>query len=268
MQVIIITGASEGIGAALARRMAERLGSSVALVLAARSANKLEAVAEDCRRFGAHTFVRPADLSIEAEARGLVADTATRFGRIDTLINNAGMSAHAYFEDVEDLGFYEQLMSINYWGAVWCTHAALPHIKLQRGRIAAVSSLAGLTGVPGRTAYSSTKFAMAGFFDALRTEVARHGVSVTVVYPGVVLTDIRKHGYSADGTPAGESGLIERGAMSAETCALLTDLAVERRQRELVMTMKGKLGRWMKLVAPGLVDRMAWAAIAKRSKPS
>ena len=117
------------------------------------------------------------------------------YGRIDTLVNNAGMSAQALFSEVTDLGWYETLMRINHWGSVWCTHAALSHLKASRGRIVGVSSLAGLVGVPGRTAYCGTKFAMTGFFEALRVELAPAGVSVTLAYPGVVATDIRYRGF-------------------------------------------------------------------------
>src|SRR5207237_3633894 len=143
------------------------------------------------------------------------------FGRIDALVNNAGMSAHANFEDVTDLGWYETLMRINHWGSVWCTHAALPHLKASRGRLVAVASLAGLIGVPGRTAYSATKFAMTGFFEALRTELLDTGVSVTLAYPGVVATESRRHGGTAQGRAAGKSGLDEARAMPVEECARL-----------------------------------------------
>ncbi len=183
------------------------------------------------------------------------------FGRIDTLVNNAGMSAHALLADVTDLGWYEHLMRINHWGSVWCTHAALPHLRASRGRVVAVASLAGLVGVPGRTAYCSTKFAMVGFFEALRVELLASGVSVTIAYPGVVATEIRRRGFNAAGQPAGISGLDERAAMSVETCARLIVEGSERRRRDIVMSAQGKLGRWIKLVAPSLVDRLALKAL-------
>ncbi|HJV61587.1 MAG TPA: SDR family oxidoreductase, partial [Albitalea sp.] len=183
------------------------------------------------------------------------------FGRIDTLVNNAGMSAHANFDEVSDLAWYETLMRINHWGSVWCTHAALPHLKSSRGRIVAVASLAGLVGVPGRTAYSGTKFAMTGFFEALRVELIASGVSVTIAYPGVVATEIRYRGFGPDGQPAGRSGLDEQGAMSVQECARLIVEGAEARRRDIVMSAKGKLGRWLKLVAPAVVDRMALKAL-------
>ena len=176
------------------------------------------------------------------------------------------MSAHARFDEVGDLGWYETLMRINLWGAVWCTHAALPHLKRTRGRIVATASLAGLVGVPGRTAYSASKFALVGFFEALRTELMSSGVSVTIAFPGVVATETRRRGFDAAGRAAGTSGLDERGAMSAETCARLIVEATAARRRNVVMTARGKLGRWLKLIAPGLVDRMAIAALRREAR--
>lgn len=267
MQVIVLTGASEGIGAEMARQLARRHGGALALVLAARNAARLEAVAADCRAWGARTLVHPTDVSVEAECRALIQAAVQANGRLDTLINNAGMSAHALLREVEDLHWYEQLMRINHWGAVWCTHAALPHLLDSRGRLCAVSSLAGLMGVPGRTAYSATKFAMTGFFEALRVELIGTGVSVTTAYPGVVATEIRRRGYDAAGRPAGRSGLDERGAMPVDVCARLILDGLERRHREVVMTAQGRLGRWLKLLAPGLVDRMALAALSQEARP-
>lgn len=267
MSVVIITGASDGIGAELARQMAQAEGAKLTLVLAARSADKLEAVAQQCRQHGARVKVRPTDVGKEADCRGLVADTVEAFGQLDTLVNNAGMSAHALLDEVSDLAWYEQLMRINLWGSVWCTHAALPHLKASRGRIVAVSSLAGLVGVPGRTAYSSTKFAMNGFFEALRIELVPHGVSVTLAYPGVVATEIRYRGFNAQGAAAGKSGLDESGAMTVEECARLIREGTDRRERDIVMSFKGKLSRWMKLLAPSLVDRLALKALNQDVRP-
>ena len=267
MSVVIITGASDGIGAELARQMAQSQGSKLTLVLAARSADKLEAVAQQCRQLGARVKVRPTDVGVEADCRGLVRDTLQAFGQIDTLVNNAGMSAHALLEEVTDLAWYEQLMRINLWGSVWCTHAALPHLKASKGRIVAVSSLAGLVGVPGRTAYSTTKFAMNGFFEALRVELQPHGVSVTLAYPGVVATEIRYRGFNAQGDAAGKSGLDESGAMTVETCARLIREGMDRGERDIVMSFKGKLSRWMKLIAPRLVDRLALKALNQDVRP-
>src|SRR5450830_1018142 len=267
MDTIIITGASDGIGAEIARQLARKHGADVALVLAARNAAALEQVAAQCAASGAQTLVAPTDVSVQVQCVALIDAAIARFGAIDVLINNAGRSAHALFAEVEDLRWYEELMQINLWGSVWCTHAALPHLTQSRGRIVAVSSLAGLVGVPGRTAYSATKFAMAGFFEALRAELKLAGVSVTTAYPGVVATQIRHRGFNAAGGQLGSSSLKEDQAMPVEECAALIIAGMQARQREVVMSAKGKLGRWMKLIAPGLVEKMALAALKDDVKP-
>ncbi len=269
MKTYVITGASDGIGAEMARQLAATHGAQAGIVLAARSREKLEAVAARCAESGAQTLVVPMDVSDEAQCRELVALAVQKFGRIDALVNNAGVSAQALFSDVkaQDLHWYENLMKINLWGAVWCTHAALPHLKASTGHIVAVSSLAGLVGVPGRTAYSATKFAMTGFFEALRIELKAAGVSVTTAYPGVVATNIRYRGFNAQGVAAGSSGLKEDKAMSVEECARLILGGMNRREREVVMTTQGKLGRFIKLIAPGLVEKMALAALKDDVKP-
>lgn len=269
MQVILITGASEGIGAELARQLARQHGADARLVLAARNAQTLQAVAAQCQSLGAQTLVVPTDVSQPAACQQLVATAVTHFGQLDALINNAGISAQALFSEVktEDLHWYEGLMRINLWGSVWCTHAALPHLKASRGRLVAVSSLAGLVGVPGRTAYSASKFAMTGFFEALRAELGPSGVSVTTAYPGVVATQIRYRGLNAQGLPAGSSGLKEDHAMSVQACAALIVQGMHRRQREVVMTAQGKIGRFFKLLAPAWVEKMAMAALKDDVKP-
>ncbi|MYM73813.1 SDR family oxidoreductase [Duganella sp. FT134W] len=267
METIIITGASDGIGAEIARQLARKQGAGVALVLAARNAAALEQVAAQCAKSGAQTLVVPTDVSVQAQCVALIGAAVARFGGIDALINNAGRSAHALFAEVSDLAWYEELMRINLWGSVWCTHAALPYLTQSRGRIVAVSSLAGLIGVPGRTAYSATKFAMGGFFEALRAELKPAGVSVTTAYPGVVATQIRHRGFNAAGGQLGSSSLKEDKAMSVEECAALIIAGMQSRQREVVMSAKGKLGRWLKLIAPGLVEKMALAALKDDVKP-
>lgn len=269
MKTILITGASDGIGAELARQLATSHGPAMGLVLAARKPVALDAVAQQCQASGAQTLVVPTDVSDAAQCRALVAAAVQRFGRLDGLINNAGISAQALFADVkaEDLAWYEQLMRVNFWGSVWCTHAALPHLQATKGSIVAVSSLAGIVGVPGRTAYSASKFAMTGFFEALRAELKGAGVSVTTAYPGVVATQIRYHGLNAAGVAAGSSGLKEDQAMSVEECARLIIAGMQARRREVVMTAKGKLGRWIKLAAPGVVENMALAVLKDEVKP-
>ncbi len=259
-KVIVITGASDGIGAELARQLS---ADKPKVVLAARRRDALEAVARQCEAAGAETLCVVTDVSVEADCRALIAETVERYERIDALVNNAGVSMHANFDEITDTDVYENLMRINLMGSIWPTHAALPHLKASKGLVVAVASLAGLVGVPGRTTYCATKFAQTGFFEALRVELQPEGVDVTIVYPGVVATEIRRNGWNAKGETAGSSGLSETSAMSVEECAGLIVSAMRARRREEVMSTKGKLGRWLKLIAPAKVDAMARAALAK-----
>jgi len=269
MKTIVITGASDGIGAEMARQLSHQYRSELALVLAARNEAQLAQVAAQCTAQGSQVLVLRTDVSDPLQCQSLIATSVQRFGRLDALINNAGVSAQALFEDVkaEDLVWYEKLMRVNLWGSVWCTHAALPHLKASRGHLVAVSSLAGLVGVPGRTAYSASKFAMTGFFEALRAELRSSGVSVTTAFPGVVATNIRYRGLNAAGVAAGSSGLKEDQAMSVQECARLILDGMTRRRREVVMSAKGKIGRFIKLLAPGIVEKMALAALKDEVRP-
>jgi NAD(P)-dependent dehydrogenase (short-subunit alcohol dehydrogenase family) len=259
-RVVVVTGASQGIGKALCLELA---GQRPKLVLAARDDTALEAVAAGCRARGAETLVVPTDVSDEAACRGLVVRSVERFSGVDVLVNNAGIGMLARFEDVTDLSLYERLMRVNYLGNVYPTFHALPHLRRSRGQIVAVSSLVGLTGVPMRTAYAATKHAQIGFFDSLRVELRGTGVSVTVIAPNFVRSEIRKRSPGPDGRTVGASPVKEAEIMSAAECARRMVRAMERRQRMLVMSFKGRLGRWVKLVAPGLVDRMAAEAVRK-----
>jgi short-subunit dehydrogenase len=261
-KVIIITGASEGIGAELARQLAPE---KPRLVLAARRMDALQAVVAQCEAAGAEAIAVRCDVGVEADCRALMESAVARFGGIDVLVNNAGVSGHARFEEVTDFQWYQDMMRVNCMGSIWCTRYALAELRKSKGLVAGISSLAGKVGVPGRTAYSPSKFAQAGFFEALRTELMGTGVDVTVVFPGVVATDIRLHGYGPDGKPAGKSGLKEEGAVSVEECARQIVVALRGRKRELVMTTKARIGLWLKLVAPGFVDRVARAAVKQRA---
>ena len=259
-KVLAVTGASEGIGAELARQLS---GKGVWLALAARNLEKLEQVAADCRARGSEAVAIRCDVSVEEDCRNFIAQATRKYSSLDILINNAGVSGHAQFEEVTDFSWYEAMMRVNYMGSLYCTRYALPHLKKRHGQIVAISSLAGKVGIPGRTAYSPTKAAQALFFEALRLELQDSGVDITIVYPGVVATDIRLHGYGADGRPAGKSGLKEDGAMTVQECARQILAATHARERELVMTLQGKLGLWIKLAFPKVVDRMILKAVKK-----
>jgi len=259
-QVFVITGASDGIGAELARQISPE---KPRLVLAARSADRLEAVAAQCRARGAQALPLATDVTDEAQCRALIDRAVETFGRLDVLVNNAGVSMHAWFEDTTDFSTYERLLRVNFLSAVALTRFALPHLKKTSGLLVGVSSMAGKTGVPARTAYCASKFALGGFFEALRIELGGSGVDVTMIFPGVVATEIRRHGLNGEGKAAGISGLSEENAMSVEECARQMMDAIRARRRELVLTGIGKVGMWMKLLAPQWVDRMALAALHK-----
>lgn len=256
---IVLTGASSGIGRELARQFALQ---GARLVLASRSRERLEEVARQALELGAgDAIVVPTDVTNAHDCRELIDRTVASLGGLDVLINNAGVSQWARFDEISDLSVFERLMKVNYLGAVWCTHAALPHLSASRGRIVAVSSLAGLTGVPTHSGYAATKHAMTGFFESLRVELAGTGVTVTLVHPGFVSSEIRRNALGPDGTALEGRARGNGRVMSVEQCARLIVGATLRRKRQVVMTWRGKAGRWAKLIAPAFVDRIAARAI-------
>jgi short-subunit dehydrogenase len=256
--VMIVTGASSGIGRALALQLAQQ---GAWLALAARNVDQLATVAADCRRYSGRAIVVPTDVAEQAQCQNLVEQTVAEYGRLDTLINNAGISMWARFDELKDLSVFERIMRVNYLGSVYLTAYALPYLKQTRGRIVAVSSLAGKNGIPTRSGYAASKHAMVGFFDSLRIELKETGVTVTMIYPGFVRSEIRERAFDADGRPLKKSPVREAEVMTPEECARIMINAIARRKREEVMTLRGKLGLWVKLIAPGLVDRMARRAI-------
>ena len=259
-RVLAITGASEGIGAELARQLS---GKGVWLALAARNLEKLEAVAAECRARGAEAAAIRCDVSVESDCRNFIEETVRKYSSLDILVNNAGVSGHAQFEEVADFAWYEAMMRVNYMGSLYCTRYALPHLKQRRGQIVAISSLAGRFAIPGRTGYGPSKAAQALFFDVLRVELRESGIDITVVYPDIVATGIRVRGYGPDGQPAGRSGLKDENAMPVAECARRIIAATHARKRELVMTLRGKAGLWLKPAFPRTVDRMVLRALKK-----
>jgi NAD(P)-dependent dehydrogenase (short-subunit alcohol dehydrogenase family) len=259
-KTIVITGASEGIGKALALALAK---DKPRLVLAGRRIEPLQAVADACIALDAQAIAVRCDIANRDDCIALIAAAQSQFGGIDVLVNNAGVSMHGWFEDISDTAVYEKLFQINVMGAIQCTHAALPALKASRGLIVGVSSLAGKTGVPARSTYCMSKFAMNGFFEALRIELADDGIAVCMVQPGVVATEIRRNGWNAKGERAGSAGLSEDKAMPLEVCTALIVKAMQGRQRELVMGTQAKIGLWLKPFFPNLIDNMARRALSK-----
>jgi short-subunit dehydrogenase len=257
-KVVVITGASSGIGRELAYQFADQ---GAWLSLASRYGERLTEVAKECETRGGKAIAIVTDVSDQAQCAQLIQQTVENYDRIDMLVNNAGITMWANFEEVSDISFYEQIMRVNYLGSVYCTYYALPFLKKTKGQIIGISSLAGKNGIPKRSGYAASKHAVVGFFDTLRIELEEHGISVTMIYPDFVATESHKKAFGADGKPIEKSPLREGEVMSAEICAQLIIQAAASRKRELIMTWRGKVGLWVKLIAPGVVDRVAKKAI-------
>ena len=258
---IILTGASEGIGRALALELAAR---GARLALAARDRERLESLAAECRARGGEARALPTDVTNQTDCEWLVDETVTAFGGVDVMIHNAGVTMWSRFDALKDLTIFERIMEVNYLAPVRLTALCLPHLKQSKGLLVAVASLAGLTGVPERSGYAASKHALIGFFDSLRIELAGSGVDVSVVCPDFVVTEIHKRAIGPDGEPLGESPMVQSKIMTAEDCAKRIARAIEKRERQVLMSTRGKLGRWLKLIAPSLIDRIAAKAIRDR----
>jgi short-subunit dehydrogenase len=258
---IILTGASEGIGRALALELAAH-GARIAL--AARDRERLESLAQECRARGGEALAIPTDITNQQDLDWLVTESVKAFGGIDVVIHNAGITMWSRFDALEDLEIFERLMEVNYFAPVQLTALTLPHLRESRGLIVAIASLAGLTGVPERSGYAASKHAMVGFFDSLRIELVGTGVDITVIAPDFVVSEIHKRAIGPDGQPLGASPMMQSKIMTAADCARRIAAALDKRPRLLLMSMRGRLGRWLKLLAPAVIDRMAARAIRQR----
>ena len=258
-RVVIITGASSGIGKACAYVLSQK-GARV--VLAARNGDKINEVAADLKKQGQQALAVKTDVSIEEDCRHLVDQAIKHFGRIDVLINNAGISMRGLFSDTS-LDVIRQLMDINFWGTVYCTHYALPYILKQRGSVVGISSIAGFQGLPGRTGYSSSKFAMHGFLETLRVENLKKGLHVMIAAPGFTSTNVRKSALGPDGKSQGESPRDEHKMMSPEKVADIIASGIKRRRRQIIMTRQGKITVWMRRVLPKLTDKITYRVMAR-----
>ena len=260
-KTVLITGASEGIGRALALALA---AEGAQLALNARNEVRLAGAVGECAARGAEALALPADVSRQEDCAAMVARAVTHFGKLDMLVNNAGLTMWSRFDALSDLSVFARLLATNYLGAVYATAAALPTLKAPGGLIVAVASVAGLTGVPERTGYAASKHAMVGFFDSLRIELAGSGVDVTIVAPDFVVSEIHRRAVGPDGRPLGISPMRESHIMSADECARLMVGAMRRRDRLLITSARGRLGRWARLIAPAVVDSVAARAIRER----
>lgn len=257
-KVVVITGASSGIGKALAEKYSSK---GWRLVLGARRIEKLTELETSLPE--TEILSIKTDVSVEADCKNLIESAIQKFGRIDVLINNAGISMRASFEDVE-LDVLRKLMDVNYWGTVYCTKFALPHLLKQKGSLVGVISVGGYVGLPGRTGYSASKFAVRGFLDTIRIEYLKTGLHVLVAAPGFTTSEIRKTALIANGNQQGVTPRNESKMMSAEDCANHVYRAIKRRRRKIVVSFLD--GKVMVLVAKlwaDLVDRVLYYVFSK-----
>lgn len=259
-KVVIITGASSGIGLALAREYAVNASK---LVLAARSEDALKDLQTELEGDGVDVLTVKTDVSIQADCENLIRQTIKRFGSIDILINNAGISMRANFLDAE-ISVLKRLMDVNFWGTVYCTKFALPYLLQRRGSIVGVSSIAGFIGLPGRTGYSASKFAMHGFLDTVRTENLKNGLHVLIAAPGFTASNVRFSALTADGSTQGETPRKEDKMMSAEDVAKYIYKAVLKRKRTLILTfVEGKFTVFLSKFFPKLLAKLTYNHMAK-----
>ena len=263
-RVILITGASSGIGKALACSLAPQAPH---LVLVARDQSRLQEVALACERLGGSALIIPTDVTDPHACSMMIQQVVSVYSRIDVLVNNAGISMWSTVEDAQDLELYQRVMAVNFFGSVYCTKLALPFLKATQGRIVAISSVASLTGVPAHSAYCASKHAMNGFFESLRIELTGTGVTVTIVAPDFVQSEIHERSLGPHGRPFGR--VLEGHArfLTARKCADMIIKGMTRRERLVFTSWRGQWGRWMKLLSPQMIDWMARKGIADADRP-
>ena len=257
-KVVIITGASSGIGLAAARAFAHK---GAKIVLAARRLDKLLEIDKELSSVTEVLSIKT-DVSSESDCKNLIEQTIARFGRADILVNNAGISMRAMFKDL-DLSVIKRLMDVNFWGTVYCTKYALPHILKTHGSIVGVISIAGFKGLPARTGYSSSKFAIYGFLDTLRVEHLKDDLHVMIFAPGFTASNIREEALVSDGSRQGETPRDEASMMTADECARHLIKGIEKRKAQIVMTPVGKLTVILNKFFPRLVDRLEYNYMKK-----
>jgi short-subunit dehydrogenase len=259
-KVVAVTGGSEGIGRALVELL---LSKGARVSTCGRNYDKLYHLQSRFPSYPLHTVA--ADVSIENDCRHFIHSTIKMMGGIDILINNAGISMKALVQDAST-EVMRNVMNVNFFGAAYCTKHALDTILQRKGVIVGVSSIAGYRGLPGRSAYSASKFALQGWLEALRTEMLGTGVHVMWVCPGYTTSNIRYAALNEQGNAQGESPLDESDLMSPEECAVKILKAIEQRKRTMVMTFKGKETVFMNKFFPGLTDKLVKRFFFKNGK--
>jgi dehydrogenase/reductase SDR family member 7B len=260
-KVVIVTGGTSGIGRALAYEFG-RYNNKI--VITGRNEQKLEDTRQWLLQQNIDCFAVMSDVSNEQDNQRMVEATMDHYGRIDVLINNAGVSMRALFADLQ-LDVFRKVMDINFMGTVYATKYCLPQIIQNKGSIVGISSIVGYRGTPARSAYSASKYAMQGFLEVLRTEVMKRGVHVLVACPGFTESNIRVSSYLADGAAQGKSPRQESKMMSAETVAKKVFKATKKRKRDLIMTTQGKLAVFFNKWIPGVMDKIVYNHMAKEA---
>jgi short-subunit dehydrogenase len=259
-KTVIITGASSGIGKALAYEFAK---NNYDLSICARRVELLNEVAADItNKTGVDVLVSKTDVSKEEDCRALIENTVERFGKIDVLINNAGISQRALFDEL-DLDDYRKIIDINYWGTVMCTKFALPYLLKSKGSVVAISSISGFSPLPGRTGYCSSKYAIHGFLESLRIENLKRGLHVMIVAPGFTASEIREKAVVAGGGQQGKSPRNEKKMMTPEYVAKKVMRGVRIKKRTIILSPLGIAAVWFTRVLPELADRLVYNHMKK-----
>ena len=261
-KVIIITGASSGIGKALAFALAKK-GNK--LVLAGRNKEKLNAVLQKMNEVNISAISIVTDVCKKEDCKNLINKCITEFGRIDVLINNAGISMRALFNE-SDLEVIDKVMNTNFWGTVFCTKYALPYLLQSNGSLVGVSSIAGHIGLPERSAYSASKFAMNGFLESVRSENMENDLHILIACPGFTASNIRKAALTKDGTPQKESPRNEQKMMTAEKVAKNIICAIDCKKDTLTLSINGKLAVWLNRFFPKLAKRLVFDHFKKEKR--
>lgn len=264
-KVAVVTGASSGIGLAAVKEFA---AAGARVVLAARSAEKLNEIVRELEMqypsgSGSSRFLAvPTDVCREEDCKNLIEKTVAAYGKIDILVNNAGISMRALFKDL-DLSVIRQLMDVNFWGTVYCTKYALPYLLQTKGSVVGVISIAGFKGLPARTGYSASKFAVYGFLDTLRVEHLHDGLHVMIFAPGFTASNIRNVALTADGSRQGETPRDEDKMMSAEEVARRMLVGIRKEKAQIILTPIGKITVLLNKFFPRLVDRLEYNYMKK-----
>ncbi len=258
-KVVIITGASSGIGKACAEQFGKQ---GAKLTITGRNEQNLIETAKELKAKGIEVLAVASDVAIKEDCQRIIDETIKTYGKIDVLINNAGISMRALLNDA-DLSVIEKVMQINFYGTLYCTKYALPYLLKSKGSVVGVSSIAGYVGLPARTGYSASKFAMQGFLDALRTENLKKGLHVMIACPGFTASNIRNTALAADGNAQGESPREEDKMMTAEEVAEHIYHGVIKRKRTLVLTTEGKLAVFLSKLFPAFIEKMVFNKMAK-----